>query len=130
MKRIIFSLMLPAFLSLAGAAQAQNAAAPAGTWKWTVEFNDQSIEQTLTLKLEAGQLTGAMSGRNGTSWPISEATYSNGDVAFKVVREFNGNSFTTTYKGKVAGDTITGTTAFTFGDEERSMEWTAKRQPS
>jgi hypothetical protein len=154
MKRIVLAALLIAAVGIVNAAQAQNAN-PAGTWKWTVQTNNgQSRESTLTLRLEDGKLAGELAGgmmmgrRFGgganaggnaptnapagppPALPISEATWStSGDFTFKVVRQGpNGQSFTTTYKGKITGNTLTGTIASSFNGQERTQEWTATRQ--
>jgi hypothetical protein len=70
----------------------------------------------LNLKQDGEKLTGTVSGfpafGGGDAPPpveIKEGTIKNGEVSFKVVRDFNGNEFTTLYKGKIDGDKITGT---------------------
>src|SRR5690554_1369015 len=106
MKHQTIALLTLMFIALVGTVQAQNKPDPTGVWKWTVEFNGNSFEQTLTLKLEGDQLTGFMLGRNDQEWPISEASFKDGVVSFKVVRERNGRTFTSLYTGQIDGDTI------------------------
>ena len=48
---------------------------PTGTWKWTTEFNGQTRESTLKLKLDGDKLTGAMVGRNNNETPIENVGY-------------------------------------------------------
>jgi hypothetical protein len=104
---------------------------PTGQWTWTITTpNGQTFEPKLTLKLEGGKLSGSMSGRGGNERPIEEATLTKDEISFKVVRERDGRKSTMTYKGKLSGDTITGTMAGTFGDQERSNPWEAKRVKS
>ncbi len=68
-----------------------------------------------------------MSGFRGDT-PISNASFKDDQIAFSVVREFNGNKFETKYTGKLAGDTITGSTVSTGRDgETNTREWTATR---
>lgn len=110
---------------------------PAGTWKWSVQGRQggQSFDQTLTLDVKEGKLTGVMLGRQGGQYsvpdtPISEASLQDGMLKFTVTREFNGRSFTTKYQGKLDGDTIKGTyerPGFN-GGEPVTNEWLAKRQ--
>ena len=61
--------------------------------------------------------------------PISAGTYKDGVVAFSVVREFGGNSFTIKYTGKLEGDKITGTSEFPGfnGGEPTKREWNPTR---
>ena len=64
------------------------------------------MENTFTLKVDAGKLTGTITmGQMGEA-PISEGKVDGDNVSFAVVREFNGNQFRINYKGKVAGGRI------------------------
>ena len=110
--------------------------------------NDQQQQQrpareaTLKLKHDGEKLTGEVTmpaGRGGAGGggggnapapepvKITDGTFKNGEVAFTVTREFNGNSFTTKYKGKLEGDTITGTTETERNGQAQSREWKATR---
>jgi hypothetical protein len=113
--------------SLALVASARAADDPTGTWTWTVERGGQKRDMTLKLKLEGDKLTGSMPGRDNTETPIADATYKDGDIAFTVTREFNGNKFTIKYMGKVSGDSIKGKTEFERNGEKQSNDWEAKR---
>ena len=127
-----------------------------GTWKFAVQGgrggggqggkggqggNDQqqrpTREATLKLKHDGEKLTGEITtpaGRGGGAnapapepVKIADGTFKNGEVAFTVTREFNGNSFTTKYKGKLEGDTITGTIETERNGQTQSREWKATR---
>ncbi len=100
---------------------------PTGTWKWTVDFGGQTREQTLKLKLDGGKLTGALVGRNGET-NIEDAKFKDGELSFKVVRERNGQKFTSKYQGKLSGDTIKGKIETERDGETQSREWSAKRE--
>jgi hypothetical protein len=112
----------------AGTLSAAEKGDPTGTWKWTTMINDQSRESTLNLKLEKDKLTGTMLGRNNQETPIEDATFKDGEVAFKVTRERNGQKFTIKYKGKLDGDTIKGQTEFERDGQARNRDWEAKRE--
>ena len=120
-----------------------------GTWKWAMQGgrrgggqggnggNDQqqrpAREMTLKLKHEGDKLTGELTrpaGRNGNApepIKIEDGTFKNGEVAFSTTQEFNGNKVTTKYKGKLEGDTITGTTESERNGQTQSREWKATR---
>jgi hypothetical protein len=77
--------------------------------KWTAEVQGRggnTNTQTLTLKAAGDKLTGSMEGGRGGAVEISDGTIMGAAVAFKVVREFNGNKFEQTYKGTLAGDEL------------------------
>jgi hypothetical protein len=101
---------------------------PTGTWKWSVTFNNQTRELTLKLKLEGDKLTGSMLGRDNQETPIEDASYKDGEVAFKVTRERNGQKFTIKYKGKVKDGTIKGTSEFERQGQTQTRDWEAKRE--
>lgn len=101
---------------------------PTGTWKWTFTRGDQTREVTLKLKLEGDKLTGTITGRNNEETAIEDASYKDGEVAFTVTREFNGNKFTMKYKGKVSAETIKGKTEFERDGQKQERDWEAKRE--
>src|SRR3954451_18972417 len=75
-----------------------SAADATGTWKWTVERNGNTFDQTLKLKQEGDALTGAMTVRDNET-PIEDGKVTGDTVSFKVTREFNGNKFVIMYQG-------------------------------
>lgn len=111
-------------------------ASPTGTWKWTVQGRQggQGFEQTLKLEHKDGKLTGMILGMQGGQFSvpdtaISDATFKENTIKFTVVREFNGNTFTTKYEGKLVGDLIKGSSERPNpnGGEPVKREWEAKR---
>src|SRR5215471_9855964 len=103
MRRIAIAAVVVVLSGLVGQVRADDKANPTGTWKWSVERNNQKIEMTLKLELKDGKLTGAMVGRDGKETAISDGEFKDGEVSFKVVRERNGQKFETSYSGKVSG---------------------------
>lgn len=76
--------------------------------KWAAEFetpDGQTRTSTFVFKAEGEKLTGTVSGRMGDT-AIQNGTIKGDDVAFVVVREFNGQEFKIEYKGKLAGDEL------------------------
>ena len=126
MRRLVAAAIVLAFVGLATVAQA--AENPTGTWKWTQTFGERKMERTLELKLEGDKLTGALLGREGAKTAITEAKYKNGELSFTVVRERQGTKMTTTYKGKISGDTIKGTSETEREGKPMKSEWIAKRE--
>ena len=110
-------------------------ASPTGTWKWSTQGRGgQSFESTVKLDYKDGKLTGTMLGRKVGEFDIpdteiSDASVKDGTIKFAVVREFNGNKFTTKYEGKLDGDTIKGSyerPGMNGGDPVKT-DWNAKR---
>ena len=77
-----------------------------GTWTAEVQGRRGPQTQTLTLKANGSTLTGSIGGGRGEPVQISEGTVNGNDVAFKVVREFNGNKVEQNYKGTLSGDEL------------------------
>ena len=82
------------------------AADPSGKWTYETQGRNGPQTVTLTLKASGDSLTGSVSGGRGGPVDISDGKVSGDDISFNVVREVQGNSFTTKYKGKVSGDSI------------------------
>lgn len=82
------------------------AADPSGKWTYETQGRNGPQTVTLTLKASGDSLTGSVSGGRGGPVDISDGKVSGDDISFSVVREFNGNQFTTKYTGRVSGDTI------------------------
>lgn len=98
-----------------------------GLWKWTITTQDgQSIEAKLRLKREGEKLTGvSIFGDNET--PITEGTLKADEVYVKVLRDRDGRQVTTTFNGKLSGDTIKGKWDSDWSGEKRTRDWEAKR---
>ncbi len=100
--------LIAAFVAASALAITAFAADLTGTWKWTAQGRNGPMEASAKLSLTDGVLTGTVAGRNGDI-SIGDASYKDGQIAFTVTREFNGNKFVIKYEGKLEGDAITGT---------------------
>jgi hypothetical protein len=96
-----------------------------GIWKWSL--SEQTGETILKVKQEGDKLTGSYTNQFGGA-EIKEGSVKDGNVAFKVKRDFNGQEFVIKYSGKLAGDKITGKAEFDMNGEARAMDWNAKRE--
>jgi len=90
-------------------------------------MGEQSREVTLKLTQDGEKLTGTYVGRNSET-PIENGKVADGEVSFTVTREFNGQKFTSKYKGKLDVDIIKGNIESERDGETRTREWEAKRQ--
>ena len=111
-------------------------ASPAGTWKWTQSFGGggQSFERKIQFDYKDGKLTGKMLAGEGAfgatpEAPISDGSFKDGMISFSITRDFNGQSFTIKYSGKLEGDTIKGSAEFPSpdGGDPRKLEWNPSR---
>jgi hypothetical protein len=96
----------------------------AGTWKASIETPNGTMENTFVFKLDAGKLTGTVTGQMGEA-PISEGKLDGDNISFAVVRDFNGQQFKITYSGKVNGNEMKLTLHFPGRDE--GFDMTAKK---
>lgn len=115
---IFAALALAAFTTFGGDSNA------AGTWKWSL--SEQTGETILTLKQDGEKLTGSYTNQFGKA-EIADGSLKNGDITFKVKREFNGQAFVIKYSGKLSGDKIAGKAEFDINSETRALDWNAKR---
>ena len=123
-----FRMMSAAFSAVCLTSVLAFAGYPTGIWKWTLPGRDgQPREFTLKLELKDGQLTGSMSGFRGET-SLSDASFKDDQIAFSVVREFNGNKVATKYQGKLDGDTLKGSSEGPGRDGQvMKREWMATR---
>ncbi|MBM3459206.1 MAG: hypothetical protein FJX77_11815 [Armatimonadetes bacterium] len=111
-----------------GVTVAAFAADASGKWTWTQRRQQAEVQVVLEAKQAGEKLTGTVTaGQDGQKTEIKEGTVKGSDITFVVIRERNGQQFKTVYKGKIDGDTITGTSAITINGEERNREWKATR---
>lgn len=100
---------------------------PAGTWKWESSFGNFRSESTAKLELDGKDKLKGKAKLRTTEVDIKNGTFKDGEVAFDVVRERDGEEFVTSFRGKLDGDTIKGESEFDFGGETRKREWIATR---
>ena len=140
MKTVKFAKILLGAALLTGTiiqAQAQDKKVdPTGTYVWTQAGRNGGPDRTntLTLKLDAGKLTGSLTapGRGGAAaaaMPISDGMIMGGtNIMFNVVRDINGNSMTNKYSGALADGTIKGKIDTDRNGQVNSRDWEAKLQ--
>jgi hypothetical protein len=91
---------------------------------WDAVFNTPGGPQSLKLmlKVDGEKLTGTAKRSRGDV-PIT-GTIKGDDITFSYSIDYNGNSVTVTFSGKVKGDAMGGTVFF---NDTASDEWSAKR---
>jgi hypothetical protein len=131
----VIRLVTCAFLAVGLLARADDKKPdPSGTWSWTVPGRNGGPDRTntLTLKIDGDKLTGVLTtprrGGEKVDTAIQEGKATGSDISFTVTREFNGNTMTSKYSGKLSGDTIVGKMEFDRDGETQSRDWTATRQ--
>jgi hypothetical protein len=127
------ALLAIGFVSISNAQQKK--ADATGTWTWTMPGRNGGPDRKMTLKLKAegDKLTGKLvsPGRQGgdpVETEIKEGKVKDGEVSFTVTREFNGNTMTSKYAGKVTAESIKGKIEFERNGEKQSRDWEAKKE--
>jgi len=96
-----------------------------GTWTGEVQGGRGPQTLTLTLKADAGKLTGSVGGGRGGPVTIDEGTISGSDLKFKTKQQGRGGEVVFSWTGTVKGDEI----AFSRTPEGgQAQTFTAKRQ--
>lgn len=136
------ALIIAALFWSSGLSRAADKSAvdPTGTWKLATinsQTKAKSPERTLKLKMEGGKLTGTIDGRtevNGKvkmfEWPIKDSKLRGNDISFTVTHApvaGNGPDSTTTYEGKITGDTMKGTAETEWNGSTHKRDFEAKR---
>lgn len=102
---------------------------PTGTWTWTIPVgNGNEIHRSVTLTRKDGKLTGTTrSADEQSAKPLDSVSLKGDELRFQYTVDFNGNSFSPKYSGKITGDKIVGEILMGLGDQEIKRDWEAKR---
>ncbi|MGA3168818.1 MAG: hypothetical protein ABSF14_22175 [Terriglobia bacterium] len=92
---IFFLMLLGCLTSLLWAADV--------TGKWAAQ-SENGPAWVFNLKSDGGKVNGTMQGNDGKDRPINEGKLEGSDISFSVDSEWQGNSITLVFKGKVSGD--------------------------
>jgi hypothetical protein len=98
-----------------------------GKWLYTWERQGMKVETTFEFKQDGDKVTGTVSGMGGMKTEIKDGAVKDGLLTFKVVRERNGNSFSSDYSLKLDGDSVKGKTSMEFQGQKRERDIEAKR---
>jgi hypothetical protein len=107
---------------------------PSGTYTWSQPGRNGGPDRVSTLKLKVAgdKVTGTVTapgrgGNAGTDTEISDGKLVGDEISFSVTREFNGNSMTAKYSGKVTADSIKGKVETERNGTPQSRDWEATR---
>jgi hypothetical protein len=119
-------LMGLALLLIATSAVLLAAVNVTGDWEMTSKMrNGNERKSTITFTQDGEKLTVKTTGRNGEEI-TGTGTVKGDDIEWSITRNGPQGEFTMTYKGKVEGDKMSGTSQ--FGDRP-GIEWSAVRKP-
>jgi hypothetical protein len=131
-------LVVSAWAQEKGGPEAKPKVDPTGAWEWGDTPGKPGKGRLLELKLEKGKLTGVYvefaATRRRKEWPIKDATFKAGAVAFTVVLEHTAPAprQTMRFTGKVAKDALKGHIMLTLDTRTGSsatvvLDWLAER---
>lgn len=117
----VLALVVFGLMALSLQAQQTNVT---GTWELTTNTPRGEMTSDITFTQEGEKLTVAMKSPRGDEI-TGTGTVKGDDIEWTITRNTPRGEFTTTYKGKVSGNTMTGSVEMgNFG----SAEWTAKKK--
>ncbi len=127
MKKFALVAFLAGMFGLIGVVHAADKDDPTGTWKLKSKLGKKDIEQTLKIENKDGKVTGTItSGKMETK--IEDGKFKDGELTFTVTLEAKDVKVTAKYVGKVAGDTIKGTSTTEFNGKEFKTDFEGKRE--
>lgn len=112
----------PLTVTKSGLGAAAAAPAPAdvnGTWKGTFDLNGTPTQLTFHLKSASGAVTGTIEREGAPAVEVHEGKIDGDVVSFWITTDYQGETYTIVYKGKVAAGQID----FDFGTADQS--WSA-----
>jgi hypothetical protein len=133
-KAVVGSMILTSFfLTGAYSQEAASAAATAsvkpflGRWDLTLKAPDREYPSWLEIKQEDGVLIARMVSRWGHARPLPKIELSNGTLRFVSPKEEEDRKTDMVFEGRLAGDTLSGTTT---GPDGTPWQWTGQRAPA
>jgi hypothetical protein len=99
-----------------------------GRWDLTVQDDNRTYPSWLEVMLrKETELMGRFVGRSGSNRHVAEITYQGGELFVRIPVQYETNKSDLTFKGRLAGDRLEGTTTNASG---RTIAWTARRAPA
>ena len=82
-----------------------SAADVTGSWKGSVQAPDQTLSITVNLKADGNAVTGSIEGLpSGRPTAIQDGKFSDGQVTFTALTDYQGQTFKLIWSGKLSGD--------------------------
>ncbi len=98
-----------------------------GRWDLTIQADTPYPSWLEVTPRSEAQLTGRFVGRTGSSRPVPEITYQNGDLLVRIPVQYEPNKSDLVFKGRLVGDRLEGTTEDANG---KTLKWTGVRAPA
>lgn len=98
-----------------------------GNWKVDVSLADQNIDYGLRITRADGKLAVTLISPRSGEYKAKSVAYQAGELVIEFDREIQGNNVTLIYKGKLAGDALSGTVTAKGFEDQYSGQWKAKK---
>jgi len=123
--RVLALCLLAAAWPVGG--QDQGAHAILGRWDLTIGGSGAAYPSWLEVARAAdGRLTGRFVGRFGSVRPMPKIEFKDGDLHFSLPPQYEKRKDDLTFKGRLSGDRLEGTTV---GEDGKTLGWTGARAP-
>jgi hypothetical protein len=110
------------------AAKPDDAAAKlAGTWKMDVRLGENDADYELRLAQADGKLSGTLVSPRSGEHKFRKVTWADEKLAMELDREYDGNTVTLIYAGKLGADGLSGTVVAKGAEDQFSGTWKAKK---
>jgi hypothetical protein len=109
-------------------AQPEDAAAKlAGTWKMDVHVNDNDSDYQLRFSQADGKLSATLISPRSGEHKFRKVTWADEKLEMELDREFDNNTVTLIYTGKLEGDGLVGKVVAKGAEDQFSGTWKAKK---
>ncbi|PYI80962.1 MAG: hypothetical protein DME26_20710, partial [Verrucomicrobia bacterium] len=98
-----------------------------GNWKVAVSMADQKIDYGLRIAKANGKLEVTLISPRSGEHKARLVTYKAEELIMEFDREIQGNKVTVIYKGKLAGDKLSGTATAKGFEDQYSGKWEARK---
>lgn len=115
-------------ISSGAVARAEDKVEPTGEWNLTISTPDGgALEVLVVLKKDGDDLKGTMTGSDAVESDLTDVTFEDGELAFKLSRDFGGTQLESSFKGKLTADAFDGNVDYDVGGQTGTAKVDGKR---
>ena len=103
------------------------AAKLAGNWKMAVHIGENDSDYELRLSQTAGKFSATLISPRSGEHKFSKVTWADEKLTMELDREYQGNTFTLIYTGKLGADGLSGSVAAKGAEDQFSGTWKARK---
>lgn len=100
---------------------------PSGTWRWKYDVEGKTREDSVSLQLEKGKITGSFLGQLEKPVEIKDASWKDNQLHFTAEYKQNGQAVTLEFSGKTKLDELDGSVKVTTESGTDEYPWKPKR---